>query len=125
MEKSLTQELNFVKIYIEPLRVALISDASFANAGGLESQLWYVILMADNVRCANIVHYVSNRCHRLTRSVMAAEGYVLIYAVDVGALIRDVLNEHLGRDIDMESYVDSRTLFNIVTKSSKTAKRCL
>lgn len=119
------QGLDFVKLHMPSVRVVVISDASFANAPGLKSQLGFVILMADENRTANIVHYGSCRCHRVTRSVMASEVHALIHAVDIGMIVRDALNELLNRNVEMEAFVDSRTLFNVVTKNSNTAERRL
>lgn len=54
---------------------------------------------------------------------MAAEVHAFIYAVGIGIVVRDALNELLNRSGDNESFVDSRTLFDVVAKNSNTAKR--
>lgn len=107
IKKSHSQGLDFVKIYIKLILVAMISDASFANAPALKSQLGYIRLIAKDKRHAYNEDYETSRCHRVKRSVMAAEVYALIYAVDVGRFTRDALNELFGRLIEMKAFVDS------------------
>lgn len=71
------------------------------------------------------MHYSSSRCHRVTRSVAAAEEHAPIHAVDVRILVRDLLNEPLRRTAEKKAHVDSRYPFNDVTKNSNTADRPL
>lgn len=73
LKRGSAQELIFVKLGMSSMRVVVISEACFANAPGLKSQLGYVISIADKERSANIVHYGSSRCHRVTRSAIAAK----------------------------------------------------
>lgn len=103
----------------------MISDASLAIAPGLMSQLGYTVLMTYDERLATVMQYGLSRCHYVTRSAMAAEVHALIHAVDVVTLIGDALNELLGRTIALEAYVDSRSLFKVVTKNRNTAERRL
>lgn len=49
----------------------------------------------------------------------------LKHAVDVRMLLRDTLNELLGRIIEMEAIVDSQTLFYELTENSHDAERHL
>lgn len=53
----------------------------------LKRQLRFVKRMTDRELRANIVHYGSGRCHRVTRSVMAAEVHALLHAVHISMLI--------------------------------------
>lgn len=114
-----------MNIDVISFQVVVISDASFANTLVLRNQLGYIVFMAYDKRRANIVHYGSSRCGRVTRSVMVAETHAVIHAVDVGMLIRDVLKKLLGQSSEMEAYVYSGTLLDALTKNSKTAERRL
>lgn len=89
------------------MRLVVLSDASFAFAPNLKSQIGYVMLMADNSRCANTVHYALGRYHRLLRSVMAAEVHSLVHALDMGMVVKKTLSELLHLNVEMETYVDS------------------
>lgn len=65
------------------MNVVILSDASFANANGLNNQFVYVILLAEKRRKVNVAHDGLSRFHRVTRSVMPAEGHALILAFDL------------------------------------------
>lgn len=76
------QRLKFVKVDMTSIHVVVLSDASFANARYMRSLLGFVTLMAGEQRRANIFHYASKRCHRVSRSAMAAEVHALVHAFD-------------------------------------------
>lgn len=107
------------------IRVVLLPNKSIANDLGLKSQLDCVILMTDKEPKANIAHYGSNRAHRTTRPVIAAEVHALIHAVDVRMNLQDALNEMSNRSIGTEAFVDSQSLLNVVTRHNKTAEKRL
>ena len=117
--------LRFVPMEKKSLRLALFSDASFANADRLKSQLGFVVLLVDGNDKANIIHYGSSRCKRVTRSVMAAELHALVYGFDQAFVVREVFEEVLGKSIPIDGYIDSRTVFNVVAKSSATLEKRL
>lgn len=48
---------------------------------------------------------------------MAAEAQAFIHAADMGMIVKDGLNEFLYRSVEIESFVGSRTLFRLVTKT--------
>ena len=101
----------------------LVTDASFANDKELKSQLGYVILMVDKHNNCNILHYGSNRCQRIARSVMAAEVQALILGFDYAFMIKTLVEEILGTELIIEAMIDSRTVFNVVAKEAKTTER--
>ena len=117
--------LTYVKLNMEEIKIVVLTDASFANAEGLKSQLGYLILLVDDTGRCNVLHYGSNRCRRIARSVMAAEIQALILGFDYAYLIKDQLDEILGRDVKIEAVVDSKTTFNVVAKEGKTTERRL
>lgn len=53
---------------------------------------------------------------------MIAEVHALVWAFDHRYFVRQALEELLGRQVEMESFVDSRTLFNIIAKNNSTAQ---
>ena len=103
----------------------LFTDASFANCDDLKSQIGFVLVLADKKNNANIVHFGSSRCKRVTRSVMAAEVHGLVYGFDSAFIEKNIIEELLGTSIPMDVYVDSKTLFNIVAKDGNTAEKRL
>lgn len=50
----------------------IFTDASFVNVD-LHSQIGYVICLVDDHSTANIIHWSSTKCKRITRSVLVAE----------------------------------------------------
>lgn len=117
--------LNFVPLELETCRLVLFTDASFANARDLKSQLGFLLLMADANDNANIVHFGSSRCQRVTRSVLASEIHSLVLGFDVAYVVQHMLNEIIGRKLKIEAYVDSRSTFDIVAKQGKTVEKRL
>ena len=125
MMDTKNQGLNYVSLDMESARLVLLTDASFANAPGCKSQLGYVIIMVDKFDKCNILHYGSNRCQRVCRSVLAAEMHALILGFDFEYVIQDMVKELIGRKLDVEVMTDSKTLFNVVTKEAMTTERRL
>ena len=119
------QGLHYVPLNLNTARLVLITDASFANAEGLKSQLGYLILMADKNGNCNVLHYGSNKCQRVARSVMAAEIQALTLGFDYAFIVKDLVDEILGRQLRIEAMIDSKTVFNVVAKEGKTTERRL
>ena len=117
--------LKFVKLDIKTIRLLLFTDASFANCNNLKSQIGFLLVLADGSNNANILHYGSSRCKRITRSVMAAEVHGLIHGFDAAYVTRHMMEEILGKEIPMDIFVDSRTLFNIVAKDASPSEKRL
>ena len=84
--------LTFVKLDLQTLRVIAFTDLSFANNQDYLSQIGYVIVLADADNNANIVHWQSIKCRRVTRSVLASELYALSLGFDTAATIKSTLN---------------------------------
>ena len=86
-----TRGLTFVPLDLESLNLVIFTDASFANNKDLSSQIGYVIAITDRNGSANIVHWSSIKCKRVTRSVLASELYALAYGFDIGATIKSTI----------------------------------
>lgn len=81
--------------------------------------------MTVGTHTANIVHFASNRCKRVTRSVIAAEAHSPFLAFDYAYVIADIARQTLGRTLDIEVVTDVRTVFNGVAKDWPTTERRL
>ena len=125
LKATASQGLNYVPIDLKTARLVLMTDASFANAEGMKSQLGYVIAMVDDKGRCNIIHYGSNKCRRIARSVMAAEVMALVLGYDVAFVVKDLVEEILGREIKLEVMIDSRTVFNVIAKDGQTVEKRL
>lgn len=107
------------------MRFVLLTDESFANAEGLKSQLGYVLIMVDDSEKWKILHYDSNKCRRIARSVMAAKIQALVLGFEHAFLIKDLAEEVIGKKMDLEAMIDSSTVFYVVAKDGATTERRL
>jgi hypothetical protein len=62
--------LRYVPLDLNSLQLLVFTDASFANNKDLSSQMGYVITLTDASGSANILHWSSIKCKRVTRSVL-------------------------------------------------------
>ena len=97
---------------MQSLHIAVFTDTRFANNEDNASQLGYIICMMDNTGAANLLLYGSQKCKRVTRSVLAAELYAMILGFDNGFLLRKLLCEMISPDIPLKIFTDSRCLFD-------------
>lgn len=117
--------LKFPELNHDTLRIVLFTDAAFANVDGEQSQMGFVIVLADDLDNACIVHYGSLKCKRVVRSVMAAELLALVHGFDHAYVVQFTLKELLGSTVQIDAYVDSRTTFNCVGKNANTLEKRL
>lgn len=72
-----------------------------------------------------MIHHGSKRCKRVTRSVMSSELHALILGFDYAFIIRNLLEEILGRKVRLDAYVDIKTVFDVISKDGNTTERRL
>ncbi len=65
-------------------------DLFFVNNSNLFSQIDYVICLTD-VTHANILHWFSIKCERMTRNVLTAELFAMIHDFDVSSVLKSIL----------------------------------
>ena len=121
--------LTFVKLDLQTLRVIAFTDSSFANNRDHSSQIGYVIVLADADNNANIVHWQSIKCRRVTRSVLASELYALSLGFDTAATIKSTLNQILAcprqGSIPLTICIDSKSLYECLVKLGTTQEKRL
>jgi hypothetical protein len=100
-------------------------DASFANNKDLSSQIGYVLALADGTGRANIIHWSSIKCKRVTRSVLASELYGMAHGFDMGASVKSTVNRVLERDLPLVVYTDSKSLYECLVKLGTTREKRL
>ena len=88
-----SRELRYVKLDRDTLQLVVFTDSSFANNKDLSSQISYVIYLANATNKANIIHWSSIKCKRLTRIVLVAELYAIAHGFDIGAVIKATLGK--------------------------------
>jgi hypothetical protein len=67
------------------------TDTLFANNQDLSLQIGFIIVLSDKNNNANILHWLSIKCKRVTRSVLASKLYAMAHGFDVGAAIKSTI----------------------------------
>jgi hypothetical protein len=117
--------LRFVPLDLASLRVAVFTDSSFANNSDMTSQIGYVAVIVDKNNQANIVHWASVKCRRVTRSVLASELYAMSLGFDNAAVIKSTVQQILNRPIDLTIYIDSKSLYDCLVRLGSTHEKRL
>ena len=78
----------YIKLDINILRLLVFMDALFINNKDLSSQIGYILVLADIINKANIVHWSLIKCKRITRSVLASELYIIVYGFNISTIIK-------------------------------------
>ena len=114
-----------MKLEKDSLRLLVFTDASFANNKDLSSQIGYVLVLADGNNNANILHWSSIKCKRVTRSVLASELYGMVHGFDMGASIKATIEKMLEIDLPLVLCTDSRSLYDCLVKLGTTQEKRL
>jgi hypothetical protein len=117
--------LKFVKLDINTLQLVVFTDASFANNKDLSSQIGYVIVLTDATSQANIVHWSSIKCKRVTRSVLASELYGMTHGFDIGTAIKSTVDRILQVNIPLILCTDSKSLYDCLVRLGTTQEKRL
>jgi hypothetical protein len=123
---NLTRGLTFIPLDVHSLNLIVFTDASFANNKDFSSQIGFVIVLTDRNRTANIIHWSSIKCKRVTRSVLASELYALAHGFDIGAAIKSTIQHILQIDqLPMVLCTDSKSLYDCLVKLGTTQEKRL
>jgi hypothetical protein len=113
-----------VKLNRESIQLLVFTDASFANNKDLSSQIGYILVLADGTN-ANILHWSSTKCKRVTRSVLASELYAMAHGFDIGASVKSTIDKMLGIDLPLVLCTDSKSLYECLVKLGTTQEKRL
>ena len=117
--------LTFTKLDKNSLQLLVFTDASFANNKDLSSQIGYVLVLADISGKANILHWSSVKCKRVTRSVLASELYAMAHGFDIATAIKSTIDRILGKPVPLILCTDSKSLYDCLVKLGTTAEKRL
>lgn len=120
-----TRGLRFVHLDAATLKLVVFTDASFANNKDLSSQIGYVIALVDGNNKANVLHWSSIKCKRVTRSVLASELYAMAHGFDMGAAIKSTIEKVLQQSLPMIICTDSKSLYDCLVKLGTTQEKRL
>jgi hypothetical protein len=117
--------LRFVKLDKTTLQLIVFTDASFANNLDNTSQIGFVITLADGSNNANIIHWSSIKCKRVTRSVLASELYGMAHGFDYGVVLKTTIEKILQTDLPLVICTDSKSLYECLVKLGTTREKRL
>jgi hypothetical protein len=118
--------LTFVPLDLNSLSLLVFTDASFANNKDLSSQIGFVIVLTDRNQSANVLHWSSIKCKRVTRSVLASELYALAHGFDIGAAIKSTIQRILQLEqLPLVLCTDSKSLYDCLVKLGTTQEKRL
>ena len=107
------------------LKIIGYSDASFSNNMDLSSQLGFIIFLQDNTNAIIPQVFKSYKAKRLCRSAMAAEVIAFSDLFDSAYTLKRELSILLNRTISLELFTDSKSLFDAISKGSRTSEKRL
>ena len=117
--------LKIVKLEHKSLQLLVFTDASFANNKDLSSQIGYIVVLADATNRANIIHWSSTKCKRVTRSVLASELYAMTAGFDTGAVLKATTEQLLGINLPLIICTDSNSLYQCLVRLGTTQEKRL
>ena len=117
--------LRFIPLDIQSLKLVVFTDASFANNKDFTSQIGFIICLTDNQNRANILHWSSIKCKRVTRSVLASELYAMAHGFDIGAAIKSTIEAILRIQLPLILCTDSKSLYDCLVKLGTTSEKRL
>ena len=82
-------------------------------------------MLIDKFGNAEITHYGSWKCHRVTRSVLAAEIHAFSNFLDFLLVLAGEISRMLNRKIKMLTFTDSIRLFDTKTKLTSVSEKRL
>lgn len=117
--------INFPQLDQSSLRVIGYSDASFGKNLDLSSQLSYITFLTDATNKVIPINYKSYKSKRICRSAMAAEVIAFADLFDSAFTLREELSSLLNRHVHLDLFTDSKSLFDIISRGSKTSEKRL
>ncbi|KAI0995523.1 hypothetical protein K3495_g12655 [Podosphaera aphanis] len=117
--------LTFVKLDKNTLKLYAFTGASFANNKDYSSQIGFILVLADSTNKANIIHWSSIKCKRVTRSVLASEFYAMAHGFDIGAAVKYTIEQLIQVDIPLILCTDSKFLYDCIVKLGSTQEKRL
>jgi hypothetical protein len=91
------------------LKVVIFTDSSFANNADNSSQIGFIVVFVDKHDRANILHWSSTKCKRVTRSILTSELYSMAHGFDIGAAIKTTITTSFNLPITLWYFAPTLT----------------
>ena len=98
------------------MKLIVFTDAVFANNSDYISQIDFVICLTDGSNKANFIHWSSIKCKKVTRSVLAAELFVMTQGFDVASILKSIIEEIFQIFLSMFICTDSKSLYDCLVR---------
>lgn len=121
--QSANTGLKSVKVDVASIWLAIFWDDSFPTNSDLTAKLEFVVLLTDKFNNTNILHYTSVKSKRVTRSVLAAEIFAAIFALDYTSTLQVTLNKSFGKTIPTVLHTDSKSLYAYILGINDTSEK--
>ncbi len=119
-----SRDLKYVKLNQSTLQLMIFIDSSFVNNSDLSSQIDYVICLADAIH-ANILHWSSVKCKRMTRNVLTIELFAMIHDFDVDSVLKATLTKMLDVVVSLILATNSKSLYDCLVRLRTTIEKRL
>jgi hypothetical protein len=126
--ENATRGLRFVLLNLaaDSLHLLVFTDSSFVNNPDYSSQIGYVIVLTDKKDQANILYWLSTKCKRVTRSVLASELYGIAHGFDTSTSIKCIIEKMLKiENLPLVLCTDSKSLYECLIKLGTTQEKYL
>ena len=89
----------------------------------MKSQLGRIVLLIDDSSAAIPISFKSYKSRRVARSVLSAEVIAFADLFDDAFALRSQVEQALQRAVPMHLLTDSKSLFDIISKGSRTSEK--
>lgn len=118
--------LQFFELELKFLKIIGFSDASFARNRDLTFQLGYIVSVGDSKNYVVPLLFKSYKARKVNRSVKGAEMIVFCNMFDAALALRNELKFlHPGSEISLNLLTDSKTMFDVIFKGTRTCEKRL
>lgn len=107
--------MKFPKLDKSSLQLIAYADSSFCNLRDGDTQIGYIIVLADDTKKCSILSYRSYNVKRIVRSSGAGETLALADSFDAAIVLRHDLETILHQSIPLLLLTDSQSLFSVLT----------
>lgn len=118
-------KLKVMKLKQQNLSIVGFSDSSFMNNWDHSTQLGYVIFLMDDDHNVVPIFFKSYKARRITKSPMAGEVIAFSDMFDAAIALSEEMKTLLDQQIKVQLFTDSKSLFDVISKGSKTSEKRL